>query len=870
MPLAQSALTTAPLLADGFLALGCLCAALIVFARRDSSPSSRPLAGLLSAAALASAAHALAPLLGEPIASVALVLAAILAGCGVVALWRFVPAPPVPAPAPAHLPTCELPFAEEATSRLLDAALAACRDGVVIVATNDLTGVQIVYSNAAFAHLTGYSNHEAVGLSPSVLVDEDGLTAVRSALRGTEPVRAEVPGRRKDGSRVRAEWQVVPIIDAGGRHTHSVAILRDITERHHTEQALRESEARFRGLFDQAADGILVLDPRGKIVDANPQVCRTLGYQRDELTALGMVDLDTGPNSASVGAATAESDAMEHALQCKDGRLISAEIRHAVTEYAGRRMTLVMIRDVTRRRSAEQALRDREQLLRSIIAHIPCGVFWKDRKSVYLGCNEQVARDHGLSAPDQVVGRSDNDFTTDPTEAERYRDCDRAVMDSGQPLLNLEESQTRPDGTRATILTSKVPLRNTRGRVIGVLGVYADITDRKRLEDQLRHAQKMDAVGRLAGGIAHDFNNLLTIIRGNAELQRLSSDDTNAGLLDDIILASDRATALVRQLLMFSRRQPTCVEVLDLSEVVTALSGLLRRLLGEKVTLGFTPAAEPATVRADRAHLEQVVMNLAVNARDAMPTGGVLTVRTEAVERDAGRFVRLILTDTGSGMTEEVKARIFEPFFTTKGPDKGTGLGLATVFGIVQQAGGTIEVESAPGVGTTFRVDLPWWNGAARLTPTPIPRSATRRVTARPLSVLLVEDQDAVRRFASLALQGEGHQVSEAESGESALELAATDEHFDVLVTDVTMPGMDGQELAERVRVLRPDVGVVLMSGYAAASDGAPIPRSVFLQKPFAPADLLAALNRALRLVGRKQEPVESTWEKGESRIAAG
>ena len=229
-----------------------------------------------------------------------------------------------------------------------------------------------------------------------------------------------------------------------------------------------------------------------------------------------------------------------------------------------------MVRDVTRRRGAEQALREREELLRNIIAHIPCGVFWKDRDSVYLGCNEQVARDHGLAAPIRSwSARTDYDLASDPTEADVYRDCDRAVMETGQPILNLEETQTRPDGTRATLLTSKVPLRDARGRVVGVLGVYTDITDRKRLEEQLRQAQKMEAVGRLAGGIAHDFNNLLTVIRGNAELLRSSCEGSRLRrLLDDIILASDRATALVRQLLMFSRRQPTRIEVLDLSEVV--------------------------------------------------------------------------------------------------------------------------------------------------------------------------------------------------------------------------------------------------------------------------------------------------------------
>jgi two-component system, cell cycle sensor histidine kinase and response regulator CckA len=365
----------------------------------------------------------------------------------------------------------------------------------------------------------------------------------------------------------------------------------------------------------------------------------------------------------------------------------------------------------------------------------------------------------------------------------------------------------------------------------------------------------LEAIGRLAGGVAHDFNNLLTVIRGNAELLAPSVTGAGAELLDDLILASDRATALVRQLLMFSRRQPARVEVLDLNEVVTALAGLLRRVLGERVTVAVCLASAPVTVRADRSHLEQVLMNLAVNARDAMPEGGTLTVRTEAGE--AGRFVRLVVADTGTGMTEEVKARIFEPFFTTKGPDKGTGLGLATVFGIVQQAGGHIEVESAPGAGTTFRVDLPVWHGVpSGLIVTPAPRSVGRR-NERSVSVLLVEDQDTVRKFARLALEGQGHVVIEAETGEAALDLVGAGARFDVLVSDVTMPGIDGRELAHQVRALRPDVGVVLMSGYAPDAEHIKeLDRSVFLPKPFPPADLFAALRRALRRVGRPSDPV--------------
>ncbi len=840
MPLDPSPLSpaAASAITGGLLALAGLVAVLVAFGRRG--PGSARLVGVFAAtAALAGAARVLESV-GAGVSALAVASAAALAWYGAVALWRSVPTGDAPAP-------------------LFDAALAACRDGVVIVATDARAGVRIVYANPAFEHLTGYSNEEAMGLSPSVLVDEgDSLAAVRGALLGAEPVRAEVPGRRKDGRRVWAEWQIVPVTDAGGRHTHSIAVLRDITERRRAERALRESEARFRGLFEQAADAILVLDRGGRIVDANHQACHTLGYTRDELTALDASTLEW--KDGAPGGGTGETMTAESAYRRKDGTTFVAEVRYAVIAAAGGQVSLAMFRDVTRRRRAEQALREREELLRDVIAHIPCGVFWKDRSSVYLGCNERVARDHGLADPEQVVGRTDYDISSQSEEAQFYRDCDAQVIESGRPILDLEEHMTRPDGTRAALLTSKVPLLDARGEVVGILGVYTDITDRKRLEEQFRQAQKLEAVGRLAGGVAHDFNNLLTVIRGNAELLAPSFKGADAALLDDLILASDRATALVRQLLVFSRRQPARVEVLDLNEVVGALSGLLRRLLGARVAVEIVVADAPVTVRADRSHLEQVVMNLAVNARDAMPGGGTLTVRTGTAEGPPGRLARLTVSDTGTGMTDEVRARIFEPFFTTKGPDKGTGLGLATVFGIVQQSGGTIEVESAPGAGTTFRVDLPWVPGrASGLIVTPAPRSGERR--ARRVSVLLVEDQDAVRKFARMALEGQGHEVVEADSGEAALELVRAGTRFDALVSDVVMPGIDGRELAARVRARRPGVGVVLMSGYAPDSDQIePLEGAVFLPKPFPPADLFSALQKALRQVGRSRDPVLGQW----------
>jgi two-component system cell cycle sensor histidine kinase/response regulator CckA len=749
--------------------------------------------------------------------------------------------------------------------RLLAAAVDVSGDGMMIADLGrENSQLSIVYANPAFERLTGYSTDEAVGRSPSILPDDEAgpaaLDTVRSAMRSKTMVRVEVPSRRKDGGRLWTEWLVVPVNDETGQHTHSVVVLRDTTERRRVEQAIRESEERFRGLFEQAADAIFVIEGVGRIVDVNRRACHWLGYSRSELLSMRMSDLDAGERVQELS--PGDTLTSETRYRRKDGAPLPVEVRFAVLELAGRKLKLALVRDLTRRRQAEQKLKEREELLRNIITHIPCGVFWKDRNLAYLGCNEQVARDLGLAAPQDLVGLTDFDWEVTQDEARFYQECDRQVIESGKAILNIEETQTRRDGTRLTLLTSKVPLRDASGAVVGVLGVYQDITSRKRLEEQLRQAQKLDAVGRLAGGIAHDFNNILTVIRGNSELIRdVLEDAGKIGLVDEVCLAADRAAGLVRQLLTFSRRQSVCPEVVDLNGIVSGLTGMMRRLLGERIAIETRLASAPVTTRADYRHLEQVVVNLAVNARDAMPEGGTLTIGTQIVDvNDAGgeprRMSRFWVSDTGMGMNEEVKARIFEPFFTTKGPDKGTGLGLATVFGIVEQAGGRIDVDSSPGVGTTFRIDFPWCDSLPSMgMATPLPQLRTLSGSSNSGTVLLVEDEESVRKLARMALESTGYTVVDAPDADSALRLLEGMPRIDLLVTDLTMPGSDGWELACQIRASHPDLAVVVMSGYVSDLNWLEGQRNaVFLSKPFAPVELIRAANRVV-----SQRSVEST-----------
>ncbi len=615
-----------------------------------------------------------------------------------------------------------------------------------------------------------------------------------------------------------------------------------------------EFGAFYRALFDAHPAPMWTFDEQTlRFRAVNDAVVLRYGYSRAELLEMTVRDVIPAADADRLAAdiawgGPAPNDVLSWDHRTKAGAILPLEVVTTRFESEGRPVRMVVATDITDRQKAEEALRQSEERLRNVLTHIPCGVFWKDRASIYLGCNDRVARDYGLDVAGEVVGRTDDDLSAEPDEAETGRTSDRHVIETGESLLNCEESHTLPGGAKAVFLTSRVPMRDPDGGVVGVLGVYQDVTERKRLEAQLRQSQKMEAIGRLAGGIAHDFNNLLTIISGNVHLiQHLPAGDPEfPQLLDDIRDAADRAAGLTRQLLTFSRKQPTRPVVLDLSDVVTGLTSMLRRLIGERITIRTQLAPAPVRVKADRGQLEQVIMNLVINAKDAMLDGGTLTIATAEVTGQ-GRFARLTIADTGVGMSDEVKRHLFEPFFTTKDVGKGTGLGLATVYGIVEQAGGGIEVESAPGAGTTFAIRLPWCEALAKSSAV-LPSVNLASRTAMRRSVLLVEDEERLRKLVRYTLEGQGYAVTEAPGGEAALRLLTPDRQVDLLVTDLVMPGMDGRELATRVRAARPDSAVVFISGYVPDQrriEG--LAGAIFLPKPFTPLDLVKTVEKALR-----------------------
>jgi PAS domain S-box-containing protein len=506
------------------------------------------------------------------------------------------------------------------------------------------------------------------------------------------------------------------------------------------------------------------------------------------------------------------------------------------------------------RKRAEEKVRESEARLRVLIEQLPAVLWTVDKNLRFTSVLGAGLTRLGLK-PNQLVGMSlleyfeTSDQTFLPVAAHR-----RAV--AGEAMTFHIEWKSGSYACHAE------PLRGARGELQGAICMSLDITDRKQLEEQLRQAQKMEAVGRLAGGIAHDFNNLLMVIQGYADLlaDRVPTGDPLRRNAEQIQMAAQRATSLTRQLLAFSRKQMLAPKVLNIQAVVSDMEKILRRLIGEDVALETSSAPDLWLIKADRSQIEQVILNLAVNARDAMPQGGRLTIEAMNVELDAsyahppavlspGKYVMLAVTDNGSGMDAETQAHIFEPFFTTKEKGKGTGLGLATVYGIVKQSGGYVWVYSEPGRGTSFKIYLPRIEDA-QPGGTRDRKPDTLSLPRGSETVLLAEDEKGVRELAREYLEMSGYTVIEAENGHMALELAAMHAgQIHLLMTDVVMPGISGRELADRVGQIRPGIKILYMSGYtdqAVVHHGILETDAVLLQKPFTAATLAAKLREIL------------------------
>ncbi|MBK7973445.1 MAG: PAS domain S-box protein [Deltaproteobacteria bacterium] len=728
-------------------------------------------------------------------------------------------------------------------------------DGVIVVSPEG----RFLDWNPATTAMLGRSDEQIrslQALEAFVPDDRERVAADIERLFGGEVVEGEYRLLRADGVVSWALIRASRLSDGTG-----LAYVRDITARRHIEEAVHESEARLKGIIDSAMDGIVSIDEEQRIVVLNPAAERMFGTHLGEVRGQPVAVLL--PEEKREGH-TRQVEAFARGVILRrqivaqtqvfgrraSGELFPIEASISQVRIGERKPFTAVIRDISGRLKAQEALRESDERFRQLADNVR-EVFWLS----------DLATDvviYVSPAYETVWGRPCASLYATPTdwaEAIHPEDRARVLAARGRQALGTYDEVyriLRPDGSVRWIRDQAVPVRDPDGRVIRIAGVAEDVTERRELESQLRQTQKMESIGLLAGGVAHDFNNLLTVIGGNTELllADLPPNGEPHGLAAEIQAAGERAASLTRQLLAFSRQQVLEPQVLDLNAVVTDTEKMLRRLVGEDIVLTTHLATGNARVNLDPGHLAQVIMNLAVNARDAMPRGGRLVISTSAVERSAayaerhpkvkpGRYVVLSVADTGSGMTAEVRERVFEPFFTTKSAGRGTGLGLAVVHGIVEQSGGHLELDSEVGVGSTFRLCFPAVieSIAARIDGQA--ESGTRGTE----TILMVEDEETVRRLGERVLKSYGYRVLTAVDGRHALEvLAATRLPIDILVTDVVMPNMDGRELSDRLRTQQPTLKVLYTSGYtddAVIRHGVDHAEVAFLQKPYTPLVLV-------------------------------
>ena len=633
----------------------------------------------------------------------------------------------------------------------------------------------------------------------------------------------------------------------------------------HAEAARRKSEERYRTYIEEASDYIFTVAPDGKIAAANRSMCRALGYSEEELVGMDALDL-VSPEARQTAAEALQRvekaerpPPVELPVVTRQGEKAYVQIRSRAFFWEGELTeTLHIARDVTEQRLAEQQLRASEERYRVLVEASPDAIVLLDPDRNILACNEALTRMSGYKK-EEVIGKSARLFYRSEEEFQAFGQRVYAEVRK-HGFCRTDWEPLNREGKPLTTEAIVSAIRRSDGTLSGYVAICRDMSDRKRLEAEFLQTQKMEAVGRLAGGVAHDFNNLLTVVQGYAEiaLRRLQPTDPLARDLKQILKAASRSADLTRQLLAFARKQTASPQPLILNNSVAVMLNMLRRLIGEDVELQWRPGKDLWPVKMDPGQIDQILVNLIVNARDAMSGPGRITVETanvvlteETQARHAdfqpGPFVMLAVSDTGSGMDRETLARIFEPFFTTKERGRGSGLGLATVYGIVKQNGGFIHVYSEPGKGTTFRIYLPRLVDEQREAPKARAPVSWRTGTE---TILVVEDEPPLLDLAARLIRSLGYTVLAAGSPSQAIQIAR--EHageIHLLVTDVIMPEMNGRELWRQLVAIRPNLKCLFISGYTAdviARHGVLEAGVHFLEKPFNLGTLSTKLREAI------------------------
>jgi PAS domain S-box-containing protein len=748
-----------------------------------------------------------------------------------------------------------------------------------------------VFVNSLFCQLKGMKTEEILGKTPGELaIYEESKTelgrpseianrqrtlAIQGAdhheliMRMGKPIEIEEVYTQPNGAPHYFQAIKSPVFAHGGKIIGTQGILFDITLRRQAEESLRLLSS----AVEQSKESIVITDaeldlPGPKIIFVNPAFTQMTGYTAEE--AIGKTPrILQGPLTDKIvlsrlrqNLERGEAFVGEAINYRKDGKEFNLEWQIAPLRDACEKLThfVAIQRDITERKLVEAKLAYERDLLRTLLENTADHIYFKDLQSRFVRFSQGMLKLFNLAHADELNGRTDFDFFSEEHARPAF-EAEQEIIRTGKPILNLEEKETHNDGRVTWASTSKMAWRDQTGNVIGTVGISRNITDHKQLEGQLLQSQKMETVGKLAGGFAHEFNSILTAILGQSELLLgdLPAGNPLIKNATEINKAASRAATLTRQLLAYGRKQFLQPESLDLNRVVTGMENMLRHLLGSDVNTQIIPAAGLHLVKADAGQIEQVIMNMVINARDAMPNGGKLILETANVSFDLesvgrypelkpGNYVMLAITDTGTGMSEEVKARVFDPFFSTKGVGEGTGLGLSTCYGIAKQSGGHISVYSELGRGTTFKIYLPQVEQQAKIF---IPRLDSPDLPRGTENILLVEDDPALREMAATLLRRLGYAVLSAANGIEALSLKhePSTGHIDLLFTDVVMPHMSGKELADRVRALYPATKILFTSAYtenAIVHQGVLDKGVALLQKPFTPSTLAHKIRQVL------------------------
>jgi PAS domain S-box-containing protein len=766
----------------------------------------------------------------------------------------------------AHEDISERKRAEEAR-RLTEAKYRGIFENAVEGIYQTTVDGRFLTANPMLARIYGFSSPEELVTETSVprnhFYVEPGrreqfmrLVVEHQALTGFE---SQI--RRQDGSLVWISENARVVLSSKGDVIGYEGTVVDISDRKRAEETLHEANDTLRAIIQASPLAIFTLDREGIIRSWNAAAERMFGWAEAEVKhrPTPLLPADRINEFHELMGRLMQGEAFvgfQSRRLRKDGSLIDASISAAPLYDATGRVNGVMtvMADVTDVKKAEGALLEERALLRGLIDSIPDHIFYKDRNGNYLGCNAAFEQYAGQSEK-EIVGQTFMQLFP-KREAGIHEAIDRQVVEDGKPH-RLEEWVEYPDGRRTLAEVVKTPFLGPDGQIRGLIGMSRDITERKRLEEGLRQAQKMEAVGQLAGGVAHDFNNLLTAILGNVSLLLQNSPDgPDRELLRDTERAASRAADLTGQLLGFSRKTLLRLEPCNLNTSIDEIVGILRRTIDPRITVEVQTTPGLAPVLADPGQMNQVLMNLCLNARDAMPEGGRLVLETANIEIDPaharrhvdarpGQFVRLRVRDTGHGIPPDIRPRIFDPFFTTKGPGKGTGLGLAMVFGIVQQHQGWVECQSEPGRGTDFEIYLP----RSLQAPAPQPAPTTSVPVGGHETILLVDDEAVIRNLGRTVLQRHGYRVMLAEDGQEAVGVYRR-EHpgIDLVILDLTMPRLSGRDTLRQLRQFDPEVRVLFSSGYSAEQIPEPGKEGVlgFVNKPYRPQDLVREVRQAL------------------------